>query len=271
MLAATTLPLAVAAGCGSPEQPPSEETTSPMRIPYGDDPSQFGELTRPTGQSRGVVVVIHGGFWKAEYDLELARPLAADLARRGWTAWAIEYRRVGAGGGAPATFDDVHDAIERLATIDGLDTSTVLTLGHSAGGHLAVWAAGRHRQPRWSTSTTKVTGALSQAGVLDLVAAHGDDLGDGAAARFLGHPPTRADLPHDPRQQLPLGVPVRCIHGRDDDVVPLSQSADYVADAVAAGGDAGLVEVDGDHFVVIDTTSDAWRRQLELLDELGGR
>ena len=73
------------------------------------------------------------------------------------------------------------------------------------------------------------------------------------------------------RQQLPLGVPVRCIHGLDDDVVPLSQSADYVADAVAAGGDAGLVEVDGDHFVVIDTGSGVWRRQLELLDELGGR
>ena len=242
-----------------------------MRLPYGDDPSQFGELTRPSGVSRGVVVVIHGGFWKAEYDLELGRPLAASLAEQGWTAFNVEYRRVGAGGGAPATFDDVHRAIEQLATVEDLDTSTVLTLGHSAGGHLAVWAAGRHQQPRWRDSTVRVTGAVSQAGVLDLVAAHDDDLGDQAAARFLGHAPTTSDLAYDPRQQVPLDVPVRCIHGRADDVVPLSQSADYVAAATAAGGDASLVEVDGDHFVVIDTESEVWRRQLELLDELGGR
>jgi acetyl esterase/lipase len=242
-----------------------------MRLTYGEDPSQFGELTRPTGTSKGVVVVIHGGFWKAEYDLELGRPIAAALAEQGWTAWNIEYRRVGAGGGTPATFDDVHEAIERLTTVEGLDTSTLLTLGHSAGGHLAVWAAGRHRQPRWSGSLLRVTGALSQAGVLDLVVADRDDLGDQAVARLLGHAPTAADVAHDPRQQVPLGVPIRCIHGRADDIVPISQSADYVAAAAAAGGDARLVEVHGDHFVVIDTESDAWQRQLELLGELAGR
>lgn len=242
-----------------------------MRLTYGEDPSQFGELTTPTGTSKGVVVVVHGGFWKAEYDLELGRPLATSLVDEGWTAWNIEYRRVGAGGGAPATFDDVHEAIESLASVDGLDTSTLLTLGHSAGGHLAVWAAGRHHQPRWSASRVRVTGAVSQAGVLDLLGAERDDLGDHAAARFLGHAPTASDVAYDPRQQVPLDVPVRCIHGRADDVVPISQSADYVAAATAAGADARLEEVDGDHFVVIDTESDAWRRQLELLDELGGR
>lgn len=268
MAAAAALPLA---GCGSPDPTPTEETTAPMRLSYGDHPSQFGELTRPSGPSRGVVVVIHGGFWKAEYDLELGRPLAAALATQGWTAWNIEYRRVGAGGGAPETFDDVHESIEHLATVERLDTSTVLTLGHSAGGHLAVWAAGRQRQPRWSGSTVRVTGAVSQAGVLDLVAAGRDDLGDRAAARLLGHTPTSADVSYDPRQQVPLDVPVRCIHGRTDDIVPGSQSADYVAAATAAGGDARLVEVDGDHFVVIDPEGSAWQRQLELLDELGGR
>ncbi len=242
-----------------------------MRLTYGEDPSQFGELTLPTGTSKGVVVVIHGGFWKAEYDLELGRPLATALAAQGWTAWNIEYRRVGAGGGAPATFDDVHEAVERLATVDGVDTSTLLTLGHSAGGHLAVWAAGRHRQERWSAARVRVTGALSQAGVLDLVAAHRDDLGDRAVARLLGHAPTTADNAYDPRQQVPLDVPVRCIHGRDDDIVPVSQSAGYVAAATAVGADARLTEVDGDHFAVIDTESDAWQRQLELLGELGGR
>lgn len=239
-----------------------------MRIAYGEDPSQFGELTRPAGASKGLVVVIHGGFWKAEYDLELGRPLARSLAEHGWSAWNIEYRRVGNGGGAPATFDDVHAAIERLSTIDEVDTSTVLTLGHSAGGHLAVWAAGRqHREP-WTDAKVRVAGALSQAGVLDLDAAHRDDLGTHAVERFLGHPPTSADAAHDPMQQLPLDVPVRCIHGRNDDRVPPSQSVDYVRAATAAGADAAVELVDGDHFVVIDPESASWARQLELLDEL---
>lgn len=242
-----------------------------MRITYGGDPSQFAELTRPTGPSKGVVAVIHGGFWKAEYDLDLGRPLARSLAEHGWTAWNVEYRRVGAGGGAPATFDDVHAAIERLAHVEDVDTSTVLTLGHSAGGHLAVWAAGRQSHDPWRDATVAVTGAVSQAGVLDLVAADGDDLGSGAVAALLGHPASPADARYDPRQQLPLDVPVRCIHGRADDIVPPSQSSDYVAAATSAGGDASVEVVDGDHFVVIDVESPAWRRQLELLDELAGR
>lgn len=239
-----------------------------MRITYGDDPSQFGELTRPSGASKGVVVVIHGGFWKSAYDLDLGRPLAQSLAAHGWTAWNIEYRRIGSGGGTPATFDDVHAAIDRLATIDDVDMTTVLTLGHSAGGHLAVWAAGRQQQPQWSGATVHVTGALSQAGVLDLKAAHDDDLGGGAVEALLGHAPTDADAAYDPQQQIPLTVPVRCIHGRSDDLVPSSQSTDYVAAATKAGADASVIEIAGDHFIVIDVDSSAWTRQLELLGEL---
>jgi len=267
--AAAALPLAACGGTNPTST--AEEEASPMRITYGDDESQFGELTRPIGASKGVVVVIHGGFWKAEYDLDLGRPLAQSLAEHGWTAWNIEYRRVGNGGGTPATFDDVDAAIEKLATIPDVDTSTVLTLGHSAGGHLAVWAAGRQGQAQWRDAKVTVTGALSQAGVLDLRAAHDDDLGGGAVAAFLGHAPTDADRAHDPQQQIPLDVPVRCIHGRADDLVPLSQSADYAAAASRAGADVSLAEIDGDHFVVIDVDSSAWTRQLELLDELSGR
>jgi acetyl esterase/lipase len=246
-------------------------SSRPERLAYGDDESQFGELSRPHGASKGVVVVIHGGFWKAEYDLELGRPLARSLVEQGWTAFTIEYRRVGNGGGAPRTCDDVSAAIDRLGTVDGLDTSTVLTLGHSAGGHLAVWAAGRQHQERWRDAKVHVTGALSQAGVLDLRAAHEAGLGDGAVKGFLGHAPTASDGVHDPMQQLPLDVPVRCVHGRSDDIVPPNQSADYVAAAIRAGGDASAVEVDGDHFTVIDVDSTVWTRQLERLDELAGR
>ncbi|MDT0215245.1 alpha/beta hydrolase [Rothia sp. ARF10] len=257
--------------CADPDTSTSTQEQTTMRIAYGDDASQFGELTRPAGTSRGVVVVIHGGFWKAEYDLELGRPLARSLAERGWTAWNIEYRRVGIGGGAPATFDDVHAAIERLGGVEGVDTSTVLTLGHSAGGHLAVWAAGRQRYAGWQDARVRVTGALSQAGVLDLVAADRDDLGSGAVPALLGHAPSAEDVAFDPRQQLPLDVPVRCVHGKADDIVPPSQSSDYVEAATAAGADAAVELVDGDHFVVIDVESSAWTRQLELLDGLSGR
>ncbi|MFW5474243.1 alpha/beta hydrolase family protein [Knoellia sp. CPCC 206450] len=268
LLGLVALPLVA---CSQQSQPAPEKERKPVRLAYGDDASQFGELTRPSGPSKGVVVVIHGGFWKAEYDLELGRPLARSLAEQGWTAWNIEYRRVGIGGGAPSTFDDVHAAIEQLATVDDVDTSRVLTLGHSAGGHLAVWAAGRQRYAGWQESRVRVTGALSQAGVLDLVAADRDDLGSGAVPALLGHAATAEDARYDPRQQVPLDVPVRCIHGRADDIVPPSQSSDYVAAATAAGADAAVEQVDGDHFVVIDVESAAWTRQLELLDELSGR
>lgn len=244
-------------------------TSSPgtRTIAYGDDPAQFGELTLPDGTPRGVVVVIHGGFWKSAYDLSLGRPLAASLADHGWAAWNVEYRRVGNGGGDPATFDDVAAAVDALHGHD-LPLDRVLALGHSAGGHLATWAASRGRFPRWRTRVA-LTGVVSQAGVLDLQAAHEEDLGSGAVEAFLGHPPGPDDAPLDPRQQVPLDVPVHCVHGTEDDSVPISQSRDYVAAARALGADARLTEVEGgDHFELIDPSSDVWRETLTILEGL---
>jgi len=251
------------AGCGQDEvvAPPGTRT-----IGYGDDPSQYGELSLPDGTPRGLVVVIHGGFWKAQYDLSIGRPLARSLVDEGWAAWNLEYRRVGhaegGGGGTPQTFHDVAAGIDRLAGVDGLDTSVVLTLGHSAGGHLATWAAGR------SDPGVRVTGVVSQAGVLDLVRADRAGLGGGAVHALLGHPAGPGDAAYDPAQQLPLAVPVRCVHGTGDVVVPIDQSRGYVEAATAAGADATLSEVEGDHFVVVDLGSDAWERTLALLDGL---
>jgi acetyl esterase/lipase len=229
-----------------------------MRVhAYGADPSQYGELTLPDGTPRGVVVVIHGGFWKQAYGLELGRPLAADLAARGWAAWNLEYRRVGNGGGTPATLDDVAAGIDAIADL-GLDLSTVVTLGHSAGGHLATWVAARGG----------VTAVVSQAGVLDLRSAHAEGLGGGAVEAFLGHPPAEEDDRYDPVRLVPLAVPVWCVHAPGDDTVPISQSRDYVAAATSAGGRATLVEVPGDHYSVIDPASPAWGRTLAILDGL---
>jgi acetyl esterase/lipase len=260
------VPTAVLSACSEesavPPASPDAGDGSLERITYGDDPSQWVELHRPGGASRGVVVVIHGGFWKAAYDAELGTPLAQDLAGRGWTALNIEYRRVGNGGGTPETFDDVAAAIDTLADVDGLDLSTVVTLGHSAGGHLAVWAAGR------PDPGVRITHAISQAGVLDLVASERAGLGGGAAAALLGHTPGPDDAQWDPMQQVPLDVPVWCVHGVDDTVVPLEQSEAYVGAAAAAGAEAELVRVEGDHFVVIDPTTPAWQAQLDILDTI---
>ena len=265
------VPAALLSACSEESAVPTSDP-SPAPVPdggegaevvtYGDDPSQYAELYRPGVRSRGVVVVIHGGFWKSAYDLTLGQPLARVLAADGWTAWNIEYRRVGNGGGTPETFDDVAAAIDALADVDGLDTSTVVTLGHSAGGHLAVWAAGRDA-PR-----VAITHAISQAGVLDLVMAERMGLGGGAAAALLGHTPGPDDAAWDPQQQIPLDVPVWCVHGVDDTIVPLGQSEGYVVDARAAGAQAEIVRVPGDHFAVIDPTSEAWAATVEVLDSV---
>lgn len=215
--------------------------------------------------------MIHGGFWLADYDLSLGRPLAASLVDAGWTAYNVEYRRVGNGGGWPATFDDIAAAIDTLGDVAGLDISRVITLGHSAGGHLAVWAASRPQLPAGTGADPRVpvTAAVSQAGVLDFTAAAADHLGNGAVQRFMGGAVDQRYAIADPTTQLPLTVPVRCIHGTSDDIVPLSQSTHYVERARALGADATVTEVDGDHFVVIDPSSKAWATTLEILGDLG--
>lgn len=240
--------------------------SQPQTVRYGEDPSQVAELWLPSGAPKGVVVVIHGGFWRARYDLSLGRPLAESLVAHGWAAWNIEYRRVGSGGGSLQTLDDVAAAIDTLAEQD-LPLGRVLAVGHSAGGHLATWAASRGRQQRWPAKV-ELTGVVSQAGVLDLRSAYDEHLGDGAVAAFLGHAPGPDDEQIDPIRQVPLDLPVHCVHSRSDDTVPISQSRRYVAAATAAGARAELTEVDGDHYVVIDADSEVWRRTLGILEDL---
>jgi acetyl esterase/lipase len=248
------------------------------RHDYGSDASQYGELYLPaagTTRRPGTVIVIHGGFWKAQYTAaEYGAPLARDLATRGWVAWNLEYRRVGNGGGWPATLSDVAAGIDLLAELGDLDLDRVVAVGHSAGGHLAAWAAGRPGLPTGTAGAAprvRVTGVISQAGVLDLIQGAADDLGDSAVTRLLGGMPDEVPDRYrlaSPRQHLPLGVPVRCLHARDDDTVPFSQSVDYVQAARAAGDDASLVEVTGGHMGVIDPAGPAWQAALNQLPGL---
>jgi acetyl esterase/lipase len=209
---------------------------------YGSDPSQYGVLY---GEGP-VAVLIHGGFWKAEYGLELMDALCADLADRGWAAWNIEYRRLGNGGGVPCTLDDVSAAIDHLDRLPGVDLSRVVTIGHSAGGHLAAWAATRDHQ------RVAVTGVVSQAGVLDLERARELRLSNGVVDRFL------KDFPTDvasPIERLPLGVPALLTHGGRDEIVPVEISTRFAA----ASGATLVVEPEEDHFGHLDPANPLWK------------
>ncbi|MGY1771140.1 alpha/beta hydrolase family protein [Blastococcus sp. SYSU D00813] len=237
---------------------------------YGPHPDQFLELTLPAGAAPApVAVVLHGGFWRAAYGVELARPLAADLAAAGFAAVAVEYRRVGADGGWPRTVEDVAAALDTLpglaeegAGAGRLDLTDVTVVGHSAGGHLAAWAAGRALLPPGAPGAAprvRVTAAVLQAGVLDLGRAHAQDLGRGAVRDLLGGPPTAGVLAlADPVRLVPTGADVLCVHGTGDDVVPPEQSERYAAVARAAGDRVELRLLPGDHMVLIDPSGPAW-------------
>jgi len=218
-----------------------------QRHNYGDDPSQYGVLY---GEGP-VAVLIHGGFWRDRYDLTLMDALAEDLASRGWAAWNIEYRRLGNGGGVPATLEDVSAAIDFLDTLP-VDRSRVVTIGHSAGGHLAAWAATR-AHPR-----VAVTHVVSQAGVLDLRRAAELRLSDDVVKEFLGE---QASSLASPIERLPLGVPALLTHGGLDDIVPVEISQRFAE----ASGATLLVEPDEDHFGHIDPDNPLWKAVLAWL------
>jgi acetyl esterase/lipase len=217
---------------------------------------------------RPVAFVLHGGFWRAAYGVELARPLAADLAAAGLAAVAVEYRRVGAGGGWPATLQDVAAALDALPGLPGadrLDLGAVTVIGHSAGGHLAAWAAGRHRLPAGAPGVqprVRPAAVVLQAGVLDLERAAAQRMGDGAVTGFLGAGPAEEPERYaaaDPVRLLPTGADVLLVHGAGDTTVPPEQSERYAAAATAAGDRVELLVVPGDHMAVIDPAGEPWR------------
>jgi acetyl esterase/lipase len=282
--AAGTLGVGVLSGCTSARTTPLSATATSAaagtfatviaRHAYGPDPSQFGDLYLPKGTAtKGVTVVLHGGFWLAEYDLSLGAPLAADLASRGYASFNLEYRRVGDGGGWPTTLQDVADGIDLLGSLN-VDTSHVVAIGHSAGGQLAAWAAGRSRLPVSAPGRdpkVAVTAVVSQAGVLDLTTAAMTGVGGTAEADFLGGTPAQVPQRYaiaDPIKQVPLAATVLCVHSRADQNVPFAQSVSYVAAARTAGAVATLTEVEGDHFTLIDPASAAWRTVVQALPGL---
>jgi acetyl esterase/lipase len=193
----------------------------------------------------------------------------ADLAGRGWAAWNLEYRRLGwrSRGGWPATFLDVAAGIDRLGRLEeSLDLARVVGIGHSAGGHLALWAAARRGLPAGAPGAeprVRLSGAVAQAGVVDLREAARLGLSRRAAESLLGGSPIKLPGRYDlasPIERLPLGVPQLLVHGDADDVVPISIAHDYAQRAEAAGDPCELVELPGcGHDEHLDPGSDAWR------------
>lgn len=230
---------------------------------YGSHRQQRADLHVPRDGDGPfpVVVLVHGGYWRATYGKIVMRPLAADLVRRGYAAWNIEYRRIGRrqGGGYPETFDDVAAAIDKLAPLEDprLDLGDVTLIGHSAGGHLGLWAASRQ------DSAVDFTRVIGQAPITNLVAT-----GQAAAALMGG---SASQLPEryakcDPIQLLPLGIPQLVVHGADDLTIPVQRSREYVAAARAAGDEAELIEPrPGGHRSHIDPRSTGWRAVVEWL------
>ena len=258
--------------------PRATSEIGPRRHCYGSDPSQFADLHLPAGQRRpGTVVLIHGGWWGPNHGADHLDGVAADLARRGWVTWNIEYRRLGLGGGYPSTLEDAAAAIDHLVTLADADTDRVVAIGHSAGGHLATWAAARGKLATGAPGAepaVHLTGVISLAGVLDLGAAARQKSGNGAVIDFIGGAPSEYPDRYavaDPLSQVPIPAAVRCVHAQADDRVPFAQSVTYVAAAAqAVGQDAQLREVVGDHFSVADAAAPTWPAVIEALEELMG-
>ncbi|WP_329105894.1 prolyl oligopeptidase family serine peptidase [Micromonospora sp. NBC_01699] len=240
-------------------------------VRYGDGPDQVADVRLPAalgGPARPLVVVIHGGFWRSEYDRGHTSPLAADLAARGYPVAQLEYRRTGqVGGGWPGTLADAVAGVTALpglvagvlaaadrpagAAGSGPAVGAPLLVGHSAGGQLALYCA--------RSVPERVGGVLALAPVSDLAEAYRLDLDGGAVAELLGGGP--AEFPEryaaaDPRQHVPLQSRTVVIHGGLDQQVPAGMSRRYAA---VAGPNCRLIELpDCEHFGLIDPESAAW-------------
>jgi acetyl esterase/lipase len=248
------------------------------RIAYGEDASQFGDLWLPDGaEPFPLVVFFHGGWWKSEYGLGYAGYLCAALKGAGIATWSVEYRRVGrTGGGWPATFQDAAAGFDYVSTLSKsypLDLSRVITMGHSAGGHLAFWIAGR-RHIHFGSELFKsipdipLQGVVSLAGAVDLrltielsgdsIFAHDRD----EVYNLMGGRPEEVPKRYEagnPGELHPLQAPQFLLQGSEDDQIPPELPDRWAAMSRASGSKAVITMIPGaNHFDVVDPETEAW-------------
>lgn len=222
-----------------------------LRIHYGSDPNQFFDLWMPAAP-RAVAMMIHGGFWRAKYDLLHASHLCVALAKSGIAVANLEYRRIGnPGGGWPGTYEDVQQGLAAVQSHFSGEKK-FLVLGHSAGGHLAL---------RLAVDEPSLLGVIALAPVAILQTAYDLDLSQGAVADFLGGPP--AAIPQIYEAACPSrhssSVQRILLHGTNDDVVPLSLSTDFEEARQHDAGTVWFMKIDeADHYDLIDPDSRAW-------------
>jgi len=247
-------------------QPPADHT-----IAYGPAPQQVAELRLPKGRGpHPVVLVIHGGCWQVPWAFDQVRALAAALTAEDFATWSLEYRRIGdPGGGWPGTLEDVArgaDHLREVAKAHPLDLDRVVVLGHSAGGHLALWLAARHRLPKDSPLRGEpplpVRGVVTLAGITDLRAGAAGRVCGEAIPQLLGGPPEARAFrlgQASPIELVPLGVPQRLLVGARDAIVPAEQARAYAAAATAAGDAVEVRVLEGaGHFEPVDPGSSAY-------------
>ncbi|MBT2478687.1 S9 family peptidase [Streptomyces sp. ISL-94] len=262
---------------------------------YGEHPDQVVDFYAPRGEAQDpasapLVVVLHGGAWRAPYDRQHITPLAGFLARQGFAVANVEYRRGSSlprqnadgpvAGRWPETFDDVAAAMDALpglaaTALPAADVRRTVVTGHSAGGHLALWAAARHRLPYESPwrlpSPPLLRGVVALAPIADFAVAEELGVCGGASAQLLGGPEHfAARLPYaDPASLLPTGIATAVVQGREDIVVPARVAESYVAAAAKAGEMVGLTLLDGvGHFPLIDPAADACAVVSEEISQL---
>ena len=251
-------------------------------VPYGEEALQFGELRAPLTQDTfPLVIFIHGGCWLSDYNLEYLTAAAGDLVKDGYAVWTPEYRRVGdEGGGYPNTFKDIQASVDfarTLAEIYPLDINNVVVMGHSAGGHLALWLATQRNlasnSPLYNPNPLPLKGVISLAGITDLAAY--DKIGNDcstAVAKLMGGQAAKLAARYfkgSPINLLPSKIPTRLIQGEVDNIVPMSQGEAYAAKAKKAGDDVKVITIEGGgHFDMVSPYSAAWeviKSELKLM------
>lgn len=236
-----------------------------QRVAYGKDPNQFVDLRRPKGKPSGSLLFIHGGYWRAKYDLGYAGHLCRSLSDDGWTTINVEYRRVGnEGGGWPGTFSDLRAATQLVfssAKQWGIDLARLVVMGHSAGGQLAFALAAHESKLRY---------AVALAGLLDLRRAYELHLSNDAVVEFLGGPPAQVAEHYAEASPIELRVPAKqlVVHGTADGAVPYEISDAYVKRKHKQEDVTFLSLPECGHFEIVDPRTQQWRQIVTVTQKL---
>jgi len=274
MLATSRSSMATSSSSGA-----SQSSSASMLLAYGTDSMQLGELRLPAGHNKPpLVIIIHGGCWVSSYaDYRFVDTFAKAITELGYASWNIEYRALGTGGEWPVIFMDIGRALDFARSFDsyGVDTGKVVVIGHSAGGHLALWAASRHKlpadSPLYVANPLPLRGAISLAGIADVTAPNACGT---LADRVIGVPTAipsaalNARLQQtSPQQMLPTGVPSVIISGSDDGIVPPATGNAYSTAATSLGDTSvHYVLQPLGHFDLIDPTRTNWALYRQALE-----